>query len=76
MEVLLASLERSHQMAEKKVPPFEKALKQLEAIVEELESPDLALDKAVKAYQKGQGLIETCQQQLSAAEKELKVLEE
>lgn len=63
-------------MAAKKNVSFEEALKQLENIVEELESPDLNLDKAVKAFQQGQELIARCQKQLTEAEKELKSLED
>ncbi|MGR6836397.1 exodeoxyribonuclease VII small subunit [Syntrophomonas erecta] len=47
---------------------FEEALKQLEAIVERLESGELALEESITLYEKGIALSMACQKQLKQAE--------
>ena len=49
-------------------PTIEEALKRLEAIAEQLEDPDLDLDKAVKLYEEGLRLYERCAKKLDAAD--------
>ncbi len=48
--------------------PFEKALAELEAIVQKLERGDVALDESIAAYERGEALKAHCQALLSAAE--------
>ena len=49
-------------------PTIEEALKRLEAIAEELEDPELDLDRAVKLYEEGLRLYERCAKKLDAAD--------
>ena len=64
-------------MAEKKVAVnFEKAIKDLEKIVEELESGDLSLEESLKAFEKGIKLTRQCQGELEKAELKVQKLGE
>ena len=58
-------------MAKKK---FEEAVAQLEAIVEELESGDLSLDKAMKRFEEGVKLSKTCSDTLDEVETKVRIL--
>ena len=49
-------------------PTIEEALARLEAIAEQLEDPELDLDKAVKLYEEGLRLYERCAKKLDAAD--------
>tara|TARA_B100000405_G_scaffold206468_1_gene145190 strand:+ start:66 stop:299 length:234 start_codon:yes stop_codon:yes gene_type:complete len=61
----------------KKEIDFEKALEQLEGIVEDLESGDLSLENSLKSFEKGIKLARQCQEQLSKAELQVqKLIEE
>ena len=60
--------------ARKKAPDFEKSLAALEAVVEEMESGDLSLDAALKAFEKGVKLTQECQQALTEAEQKVAIL--
>ena len=56
---------------------FEKALEELEGIVEDLESGDLSLENSLKSFEKGIKLSRQCQEQLSKAELQVqKLIEE
>ena len=56
---------------------FEKALDELDSIVEELESGDLSLENSLKSFEKGIKLARQCQEQLSKAELQVqKLIEE
>ena len=56
---------------------FEKALEELEGIVEDLESGDLSLENSLKSFEKGVKLARQCQEQLSKAELQVqKLIEE
>ena len=56
---------------------FEKALEELEGIVEDLESGGLSLENSLKSFEKGIKLARQCQEQLSKAElKVQKLIEE
>ncbi len=59
--------------AEKKVD-LEKSLSQLEDLVEELESGDLPLEKAMKKFEEGIKLTRGCQTALKEAEQKVEVL--
>ena len=53
---------------------FEKALGDLEKIVEAMESGELTLDQALKKYEDGVGLVRACQSKLVETEKKIEVL--
>lgn len=53
---------------------LEKALKDLETIVDELESGDLPLDKAMKRFEDGIKLTRRCQTALKDAEQKVEIL--
>ena len=56
---------------------FEKALEELEGIVEDLESGDLSLENSLKSFEKWIKLARQCQEQLSKAELQVqKLIEE
>ncbi len=59
--------------AEKKVD-LEKSLSQLEDLVEELESGDLPLEKAMKKFEEGIKLTRGCQTALKDAEQKVAIL--
>jgi len=56
-------------------PPFEEALKKLEAIVEAMESEDLALELLLAKYEEGTQLAKICQDKLAEAELKIQQLE-
>jgi len=53
---------------------FEKSLKQLEQIVQELESGNLPLEKAMKKFEEGVKLSKYCSEKLDETEKKISVL--
>ena len=56
---------------------FEKALEELESIVEDLESGDLSLENSLKSFEKGIKLARQWQEKLSQAELQVqKLIEE
>lgn len=55
--------------------PFEEALKRLEAIVESMESEDLALESLLAKYEEGTRLGKICQEKLAEAELKIQQLE-
>lgn len=54
---------------------FEAAVKELEIIVQRMESDELALEDSLSAYKRGVELVRAAQQRLSAAEQQVRVLE-
>ncbi len=58
----------------KKQPTFEESLAELEAIINELESGDLSLDKMMERYEKGVRALELCRKVLDQAEKKIEIL--
>ncbi len=60
-------------MPAKKTVNFEKALTELEKLVEEMEQGNLSLEESLKRFEKGIALTSDCQQALQKAE--LKVQE-
>ncbi|MDH4047562.1 MAG: exodeoxyribonuclease VII small subunit [Gammaproteobacteria bacterium] len=61
-------------MSSKKNIDLEKSLTELEAIVEELESGDLPLDKAMQKFEQGIKLSRGCQTALKDAEQKVEIL--
>ncbi len=53
---------------------LEKALADLEGLVEELESGDLPLEKAMKKFEEGIKLTRSCQKALKDAEQKVEIL--
>ena len=53
---------------------FEQSLKQLEQIVEDLESGDLPLEKAFKLFEDGVKLSKVCSIKLDETEKKISIL--
>jgi exodeoxyribonuclease VII small subunit len=53
---------------------FEKGLGELEAIVKELESSELPLERALELFEKGMRLSEACRKQLEEAETRIELL--
>ena len=55
-------------------PTFEKALSDLEKIIQELESGDLPLEKAIKKFEQGMGLSKFCEKTLDETEKRISLI--
>jgi len=53
---------------------FEKAMNKLEQIVQELESADLPLEKAIKKFEEGVQLSKFCSEKLDETEKRITIL--
>ncbi len=60
--------------SKKKAVELEKAMGQLEAIVEQLESGELTLDKSLQQFEKGVRLSRECQTALNEAEQRVQML--
>ena len=58
----------------KRPPDFEKSLAELEALVERLESGELPLEEALKAFERGVSLTRECQSALEAAQARVEML--
>lgn len=54
--------------------PFEEALAQLETLVERMESGELSLEDSLASFEQGIALTRSCQQALSRAEQQVKIL--
>ncbi|MET0070471.1 MAG: exodeoxyribonuclease VII small subunit [Candidatus Thiodiazotropha sp.] len=57
-----------------KTPPFEEAMKELEALVESLEQGDLSLEESLKSFERGVALTRICQTSLQEAEQKVRML--
>ena len=55
---------------------FEESLKELELIVNKLESGDISLEQSLEQFEIGTSLYKDCKEQLSVAEKKIAVLTE
>ncbi len=55
-------------------PSFETAVAELEAIVNQMESGNLALDQSLNAYKRGAELLQICQKSLIDAEQQVQLL--
>lgn len=53
---------------------FEQAMKQLEKIVQNLESGDMPLEKAIQTFEEGIQLSKFCSQKLDETEKRITIL--
>lgn len=63
-------------MAEKprKESGFESDVRQLEALLEDMENEGLTLEEAIQKFERGVKLVQKCQQALEQAEQKIKVL--
>lgn len=61
-------------MSTKKTPNLEKSLAELEELVDDLESGDLPLEKAMKKFEDGIKLTRSCQAALKEAEQKVQIL--
>jgi len=59
-----------------KKPDFETALKELEKLLDNMESGELSLEESLKAFEQGVKLTAQCQKALSEAEQKVKILTE
>ena len=59
---------------ETKDMPFEKALEELEKLVDDMEQGELPLDDMIKAFERGTMLSKLCRKKLSNLEKKIEVL--
>ena len=53
---------------------FERALEELEALVEKMEAGDLTLEESLKHFERGVALTRACQKALAEAEQKVKIL--
>ena len=53
---------------------FEKALGELEALVEKMEQGELSLEESLKSFERGIQLTRSCQQALQEAEQKVQIL--
>jgi len=53
---------------------FEKAMQDLETLVEKMESGDLSLDESLQLFEQGVKLTRQCQQSLKEAEQKVSIL--
>ena len=56
-------------------PSFEKALAELEGIVEKMEDGGLSLEQSLAAHKRGLELAKLCRERLEAAQQQVRVLE-
>ena len=56
------------------IPNFEKALKQLETLVEQLERGEDSLEDSLRRFEEGVALSRQCQEALKVAEQRVRVL--
>lgn len=57
-----------------KAPNFEKAMRELEVLVDSMENDSLSLEESLKTFEKGVKLTRACHQALSKVEQDIKVL--
>ena len=56
------------------MPKFEECLQRLEKIVDELEKGNVPLEQAIKLFEEGVQLSNSCRQELEAAEGKVEIL--
>ena len=63
-------------MAERKKTDIESLMVRLEEIVKEMEGEKLPLDKSLKLYEEGIGIVAKCSAELEAAKRKIKILQQ
>ena len=56
------------------MPKFEECLQRLEKIVDDLEKGNVPLEQAIKLFEEGVKLSDSCRQELEAAEGKVEIL--
>ncbi len=56
------------------MPKFEECLQRLESVVQQLERGDLPLEQALKLFEEGVGLSDSCRRELEEAEGKVEIL--
>ena len=76
VRMLNCSLAVMSNQAKKPAPEanFEQAMKRLEAIVEQMESGELALEDLIVRYEEGMKLVKVCQERLASAEQRIEII--
>lgn len=69
-------MKQSAVVTKKNSMSFEQAAAELEAIVQQMELGNLALDDAFNAYKRGAELLQICQQSLNHVEQQIQLLNE
>lgn len=62
------------QPHQNKSSDFETAIAELESIVDQMETGNLPLEASLKAYTRGAELLQLCQQSLTEAEQQVRIL--
>lgn len=57
-------------------PNYEAAIAELEAIVNQMESENLTLEQSLSAHKRGTELLKICQQSLTEAEQQVRIVSE
>ena len=55
--------------------PFERALEELETIVQQMEDGTLSLDQSLAAYRRGAELVKACESALEHVKEQVRVLD-
>lgn len=66
--------EQSEKSGEETGFDFEKALNELEQLVEKMEQGDLSLEESLQQFERGVALTRACQQALQSAEQKVQIL--
>ncbi len=56
------------------IPSFEQAFAELESIIAQMESGQMALDASLTAYKRGDFLLQFCQKSLAEVEQQVQIL--
>lgn len=54
-----------------KTPKFEKAVEQLETLIDKIESGEIGLEESIKHYEQGMALVKQCRGILATAEEKI-----
>jgi len=67
-------LVKSNPRKKSSTTDFEKTLKELESLVEQMEQGDISLEESLKYFERGIQLTRACQQALKDAEQKVNIL--
>lgn len=70
----MAKQKQQQEQSEETSFDFEKALNELEQLVEKMEEGDLSLEESLKQFERGIALTRACQQALQSAEQKVQIL--
>lgn len=69
------SAEAAADVDDTRTLPFERAVVELESIVQRMESGSLTLEESLAAYRRGAALVARCRAALSDAQQQVRILE-